>query len=240
MRPCNSGVGLRAFADLVYVLVLQIGLDSPALPPTACAFTNYACTGPYTPDDAACTGTDGDGVACSLNADEDACEVPTGTCAFVAAETKQAACEGRDYTWTAAVCETTEDGACAGATADQVTCETAGACTFTPAGADPDANPATCVTTPIAACAGLAADEETCTSYVPPPPPPPFALSGCAPTMECTLPENAAGYDLTPSASGAITVSDLTVTCATGYVGDPVATCGLPEEEGDDDDDGDR
>jgi hypothetical protein len=68
----------------------------------------------------------------------------------------------------------------------------------------------------------LAADEETCTSYVPPPPPPPFALSGYAPTMECTLPaaEDAAGYDLIPSASGAITVSDLTVTCATGYVGD--------------------
>eukprot|EP01046_Picozoa_sp_COSAG06_P045512 COSAG06_NODE_6304_length_2991_cov_2.396117_2_plen_182_part_00 len=181
-------------------------------------------------------------MACSLNADEDACEVLTGECVFVPAETKQAACVGADYAWTAAVCETTEDGACAGATADQLTCETAGDCTFTPAGADPVANPATCVTTPIAACAGLAADEETCTSYVPPPPPPPFALSGCAPTMQCTLPEgeDAVGYDLTPSASGAMTVSDLTVVCATGYVGDPVATCGLPPAEEEGDDDGDR
>lgn len=115
--------------------------------------------------EATCTGTAADGAACTLNDVGDACMDGTGTCSFNPAQTKQDACLAATFAWTPAICATTEISDCASATADQATCEAAGACTFTPADQD---GTATCATTAIPGCAGANADEETCTSFVPP------------------------------------------------------------------------
>ena len=67
------------------------------------------------------------------------------------------------FVWTPGTCDTRVVDRCADASGDQATCEDAGACTFTPAGA---AGIATCETTVVPGCAAANADEETCNSFV--------------------------------------------------------------------------
>jgi|EP01046_Picozoa_sp_COSAG06_P034064 rhodanese-related sulfurtransferase len=81
-------------------------------------------------------------------------------------------CHGQDWQAIsgAGTCVTAEVPECAGANADQATCEAAGTCTFAAASGD---DPATCTTTVVAECAAANADDSTCTqagacAYSPP------------------------------------------------------------------------
>ena len=110
--------------------------------------TQGTCTGDATPIAASCgAGDDGDGVACAVNADGDACEVATGACTYVAGYTPT--CDVDAATDSSAECPAgcdVAEGVCEPATAPgtctdeasngEAACTSAGDCTFDDGTAD--------------------------------------------------------------------------------------------------------